>query len=277
MKLTLAISTASLGARTKETSGMAIDQRQEQGDNATYHYIDNMVRAIRYAGMCIVELLPRVYDAPRVARIIQPDGEPAMVAINQTFIDPNTYRAQPGIDLKAGRYDVVVKAGPSFQTQRQEAAKAINELIHAYPPIAQVAGDLLVKNMDFPDADKIAERLRPQQGQGPSPEQVQAMQAQMQGMQQALAAGKEAYDKLQQTVNEQKLQLMRKDLEKTALQMQVRDKQGSIAADVHDTNEETRRFVLDKIVELIGLQQKQTQPVVDEASQMESGVTALVQ
>ena len=161
MKAIMGIYDASLGARANEVSGVAIQERAIQGDNATYHFIDNMVRAIRYAGQVIIDLLPKVYDAPRVARIIKPDGESQMVAINTIFVDPTTYQQSPGINLSAGRYDLVVKAGPSYQTQRQEAAEMIQKLVSAYPPLMQAAGDILVKNLDFPGAQEIAQRLAP--------------------------------------------------------------------------------------------------------------------
>lgn len=226
MKAIMGVYDASLGARSNETSGVAISERQQQGDQATYHFIDNMVRAIRYGGTAIIDLMPKVYDAPRVARIISPDGEPAMVAINYEFgqapLDTKNMRPMPAYNVKDGRYDVVVKAGPSYQTQREESAAAIRELIKAYPPIAQLAGDLLLKNMDFPGADEIAKRLQAQQGQhGVDPAQMQALQQHLQ------QAGEQVQTLTQQT-NEQKLQLMGKDLEaqqaKAALQM--RDMQG---------------------------------------------------
>lgn len=263
MKAIMGIYDASLGARTNETSGIAIEQRQEQGDNATYHFIDNMSRAIRYGGTAIIDLLPKVYDAPRVARIISPDGEPAMVAINYVFgqgpVDPSTYQPMPSFDIKAGRYDVVVKAGPSFQTQRQEAARAISDLIKAYPPLAQMAGDLLIKNLDFPDADKIAERLRPQDKQGIPPE----IQQQMQQMQQMLQQGQKVVEELQHKIKQQELQLMGKDV-------QLKDK-----AETHDNNQS--KLIVDVMLKLMELQQKQTQSVMDEAAQMKPGTEALMQ
>lgn len=178
MKAMMGIYDASLGARSNEVSGVAIDERQQQGDFSTYHFIDNMMRAIRYAGSVIIDLLPKIYSAPRVARIIAPDGQADMIAINTVFIDPQTY--QPGIfDVKAGRYDVVVKSGPSYQTQRQAISNGISDLVKAFPPLMQVAGDLLVKNMDFPDADKVAERLAPPPPGAPKPPPPQVMEAQI--------------------------------------------------------------------------------------------------
>jgi hypothetical protein len=209
MKACMGIYDASLGARSNETSGIAIENRAHQGDQSTYHYIDNMVRAIRYAGTVVIDLLPKVYDAPRVVRILQPDGQASMVAINSIFVDPRSMQAKH-YDLSAGRYDVVVKAGPSFQTQREENADALTLLIKAYPPSAQVLGPLLVKNMDFPDSDEAAQELKAVgQPQGLPPE----IQRHMQQMQEQLQQAGQQVQALTQQTNEQKLQLMGKDIE----------------------------------------------------------------
>jgi hypothetical protein len=88
-------------------------------------------------------------------------------------------------DLTSGRYDLTVSAGPSFASLRQEAASQMIELIRAYPDAAPVIGDLLVKNLDWPGADEIAERLSKAMGQaaegeegpqGPDPQAMQAVQ-----------------------------------------------------------------------------------------------------
>lgn len=280
MKAIMGIYDASLGAKTNEVSGVAIEQRAVQGDNATYHFMDNMTRAIRYAGLAIIDLLPKIYDNARVTRIISPDGAVAQVAINQVFINPQNGQ-QRMYDVRAGRYDVVVKAGPSFQTQRQQAADTMTRLIQAYPPLLQLAGDLLVKNMDFPGAEKVAERLVPPQGQGQLPPQVQAQMQQMgqhlQGLQQALQKAQMENQQLVQNNNVQKLTLMQKDLEAKGLQIALQNKTGEMQTDLVETDAENKRFVIDKMIELMGLQQKQAQPVIPEAQHLAPEVTQLVQ
>lgn len=150
---------ASLGARSNETSGVAIRERRAEGDTATFHYIDNMSRAIEQCGRVIIDLIPHVYDTPRAVRICGPDNQEQVVAINQLFIDPRTAQ-EVQYDLTAGRYDVAVKVGPSFESKRQEMTQAMMELGAAQPQLLQVAGDLILKNMDWPDSEKIAERLK---------------------------------------------------------------------------------------------------------------------
>ena len=145
----------------------------------------------------VVDLIPKVYSAPRIIRVIHEDGSNESVPINQEFVpnDPNSKVAQQGqqeqaeglvklFDLTTGKYDVTCEVGPSYATKREEAASQMMELGRAYPPLMQIAGDLLAKNLDWPGADDIAERLKamlPPQIQGKNPQAAQ-MQQQMQMM-----------------------------------------------------------------------------------------------
>lgn len=158
IKAVLGMYDASLGAKSNETSGVAIKARQQEGDTGTFHFIDNHARSIEQCGRIIIDLLPKVYDTARVVRIIGDDDEESTTTINQVFVDPNTQREMLH-DLNVGKYEVAVRVGPSFESKRQEMVQAMVELSAANPQILQVAGDLILKNMDFPQAEQIAERL----------------------------------------------------------------------------------------------------------------------
>jgi hypothetical protein len=161
LKSIMGLHDASLGARSNETSGKAILARQREGDVSTFHYIDNLSRAIRHAGRILIDLIPKVYSTQRMVRILGPDGVPALAAVNG---------AEGGggrvFDLGAGRYDLTVRAGPSFASRREEAASQMIELIRAFPPAAPLIGDLLAKNLDWPGADEVARRLARANGAG---------------------------------------------------------------------------------------------------------------
>jgi Phage P22-like portal protein len=73
---------ASLGQKSNETSGKAIMARQREGDTATFHYVDNLARAVRHIGRIILDMIPQVYDSRRVARILGEDGSPANAVID---------------------------------------------------------------------------------------------------------------------------------------------------------------------------------------------------
>lgn len=188
MKAVTGLHDASLGERSNETSGKAIIARQKEGDVATYIYHDNLKLAIAEAGRLLNLLIPKVYDTARTVRVLGVDEQPTIVRLNDPN-DPNS------IDITQGKYDIIVETGPSFSTRRAEAGEAMTAFIQAVPQAAQVAGDLIAKAQDWPDADAIAERLKramppeltqdPDNPEPPSPEQQQ--QAQMAQMQQQMA------------------------------------------------------------------------------------------
>jgi hypothetical protein len=204
MKSIMGLHDASLGARSNETSGRAIMARQREGDVSTFHYIDNLSRAIRHAGRILLDLIPKVYATPRVIRVLGPDGSaknvgvaPGGQASGQEF---GQLKAVSRIhDLGAGKYDLTVRSGPSFTSRREEAASQMIELIRAYPQAAPLIGDLLAQNLDWPGADQIAERLSamvPAPAKG-SPEADQA-RAQLQKLGEALAQARQQIEALKQ-------------------------------------------------------------------------------
>lgn len=196
MKSIMGLHDASLGARSNETSGRAIMARQREGDVSTFHYVDNLSRAIRHAGRILIDLIPRVYSTPRVLRVLGASGEARLAPVNQKFeaqaadAEGQVRKVERIYDLGAGKYDLTVRSGPSFTSRREEAASQMIELIRAYPPAAPMIGDLLAKNLDWPGADEIAQRLAamlPGQLKGVAPEVEQA-KAQIAKLAQALQA-----------------------------------------------------------------------------------------
>jgi hypothetical protein len=187
LKAIMGIYDASLGARGNETSGRAILARQHQGNTSTFHFIDNLARAIRHTGRILIDLIPTVYTGDRIIRVLGPEGDdPKTVPLGKPT------QTKEGIekiyDLTVGKYDLVVETGPSFSTKREEAATQMTELIRVYPQAAPLIGDLLAKNLDWPGADEIAKRMKamlPHQVQGQDP-MAQQMQQVIQHLQQQL-------------------------------------------------------------------------------------------
>jgi hypothetical protein len=154
MKSIMGIHDASLGARSNETSGKAIMARQREGDVATFHFIDNLNRAIQYAGRVLVEIIPSIYSERQAIQILGPDDAPKVVDLTKTSQEGKLY------DFTVGKYDVTVKTGPSFTTQRMEAQESLVEIMRNVPAAAPVLGDILVQNMDWPGADQVSKRLK---------------------------------------------------------------------------------------------------------------------
>ncbi len=158
---------ASLGMAGNERSGKAILAREKQGDVGTYHYVDNLARAIRHITRQIVDMIPKIYDTQRIARIIGVDGEVSMVKFNPAQPEPvKEIRDQNGgmiekiYNPSVGTYDVMVTTGPGYMTKRQEALDAMSQILQTNPQLWSVAGDLFIKNMDWPGAQEMAERFK---------------------------------------------------------------------------------------------------------------------
>lgn len=202
MKAIVGIYDASLGARSNETSGRAIMARQREGDVATFHFIDNLSRAIRHTGRILIDLIPHVYTAERIVRVIGEDGSQQEVKVNgqtpqmgddgKPVVDEDGNAIMAIYDLTAGKYDLTVTSGPSFTTRREETAVQMTEFIRAFPQAAPVIGDLLAKNLDWPGADEIAKRL---EKMAPGTQQIPPQ------VQQMIQQGQEAIKQLQAKVD----------------------------------------------------------------------------
>ena len=157
---------ASLGMTSNERSGKAILARQKEADTGTYHYVDNLARAIRHVGRQLVDLIPKIYDTERIARIIGEDGESSTVKFNpmqpeavKEIRDQNGGVVEKIYNPGVGKYDVRVITGPGYATKRQEALESMAQLLQGNPQLWSAAGDLFVKNMDWPGAQELAKRL----------------------------------------------------------------------------------------------------------------------
>jgi hypothetical protein len=153
---------ADLGMPGNERSGKAIDARQRQGELATAHYIDNQSKMIRQVGRILIDLIPKVYDTPRVTKIMAEDDSESdvhiiptapdahqHVAMNPNGGDPTPITPEQAkgideddnnpIDVKVifnpniGKYDVEADVGPQYGTRRQEAFNAFSQIVANNP------------------------------------------------------------------------------------------------------------------------------------------------
>lgn len=262
MKAVIGLYDASLGARSNETSGVAINARQREGDVSTFHFIDNLTRAIRHGGRILLDLIPQVYSTARMVRVlgedltaqnvqIAPTGQAAMPIpppMGQMPEQAHPQDAQqPGMpqqgpptdpaappslvghiyDISAGKYDLTVSSGPSYTTRRQEASDLMMQMMQAQPQIVPLIGDLWVEQQDMPMADKIAARLRcmlPPQAQGQQAIPPAVQQHLMQ-TQQIIQQGAQQLQQQNQQLQSAELDGKKKDLLIQQLQGMIRDKQ----------------------------------------------------
>lgn len=167
IKQTTGVYDASLGARGNETSGKAIQSRKRQGDLSNFHYTDNLNKTLIHAGRVLISGVRRVYSGPRMVRTIGKDETPGFEKINQPQRevieqpDGQIAVAEKIInDVTVGKYDVIVKAGPSYSTLREESLDAMIEVGQSWPKLMDVAGDKVIEAMDWPDAEQIAGRIK---------------------------------------------------------------------------------------------------------------------
>ena len=228
---------SNFGEPSNEKSGVAINARQREGDNATYHYIDNHAKGVRQVGRICLDWIPIIYDTKRVIKIMAEDGtqsdvhvdpdlpvahvhvqrapdgsiamgqdgNPAIVDANQAKHSDNDASA-PDVALifnpTVGLYDVEADVGPAFATQRQEAVNALTQVMQASPGIVPWTFDILARNYDWPGAMELAERAKrmvPAAALGGPPPEVQHLQQQIKSMQ---TEAEQRMVMLQQQVNE---------------------------------------------------------------------------
>lgn len=209
MQAAMGIYEASLASNPNQQSGRALLSLQRQASQGTFHFTDNLARSLRHLGRILVSMVPRYYDAKRVARIIGEDGAQEMAHLDQSM--PTAYmegedmmgNIQKIYNLGVGRYDVISDVGPSFATKRQEATESSLELVRSYPRTMDLAGDIVVSQMDWPMSSEMSERFKkaipPQllgDDQKQSPELMQAQQ-QMEQMAQQMEEMSAAMQRLQ--------------------------------------------------------------------------------
>lgn len=224
MKATTGIYDASLGAQSNEKSGVAIRERKMEAQTNTSVYADNMVKAITQTGKILVSMIPKVYDTQRVIRILGEDDQEKQVLINSLMVSNGM--VQPINDLTIGQYDVRISVGPTYETKRQEASEGMMAFLQAVPQAAPVVADLIAKMQDWPESDRVAERLRKMLPPGmddeqeQSPEAMQAAQMQQaQQMQQQQQAMQMEQAKIEAEIR--KAQAEAKEAEADAVKAQV--------------------------------------------------------
>ena len=212
---------ASLGQQGNERSAKAIVAREKQGDVGTYHYVDNLARAIRYVTRQLVDIIPKIYDTQRIARIIGVDGEVQMAKIDPTQAEPvREVRDQMGALIEkiynpsVGTYDVMVTTGPGYMTKRQEALDAMSQILQTNPQLWTVAGDLFIKNMDWPGAQEMAKRFKkildPKVlSDGDQSPEIMAAQQQIEALTMELNRMSDVVENIQDSTEQQKVSIDR--------------------------------------------------------------------
>ncbi len=188
-----------LGQQGNEVSGTAIDARTRQGSYSTYCFFNSVNRAITTGGSVVNEMIPRVYDSERVITLMMPDEGMKNITVNKQMDD---YGELIQNDIRKGTYEVRLKAGPSFEGQKEQALQSLREVLQADPETFKLVADLFADNLPLSNNLEIKNRLKtivppeiieagktgkmPHENGQPTPEQMM-MQQQMAMQQQQMA------------------------------------------------------------------------------------------
>lgn len=224
---------ANFGIKSEASSGIGIQRLKVQGDTATFHFPDNLTRAMRYEGKVLIDLIQKVYDTRRVIRILGLDGKDEQVQLDPEqqgpYQEAQTLEGEIAkiFNPSVGRYDVVIDTGPSYQTQRQESFSSMMELSKNDPSLMQKAGDLIIRSADFPMADEIAKRLEktlPPELRDQKGDPTQQLQGQLQQVTQQLQQAGGAIEAMQKEIErlemekQAKAQQSEADIQKALIQ-----------------------------------------------------------
>ena len=158
---------ASIGAPSNETSGRAINAREQQSDRGSFHFNDNLACSVQHAGRLVMQCLPKVFDQRRVMQILGEDGEQDQIVIDPNQRKPLEKGKHPSsgksiliLNPMLGEYDIQISTGASFTSRRQEAVAMMREMLSGDQNLTQLVGDLFFGMMDAPGAKEIAARMK---------------------------------------------------------------------------------------------------------------------
>lgn len=152
---------ANLGAPSNEQSGVAIENRKQQGEASNAHFPSHLAASLGQVGRIVMDMDARLADTRRKAPIMGIDG-----AAGEITIDPDQkaafQRNQDGnvsVNPKVGRYGVRIVTGASYSTQRSQTNAAFAEIMRGNKELAPVVAPFWAQTLDFPGSDKFAQAM----------------------------------------------------------------------------------------------------------------------
>lgn len=122
--------------RQNEKSGVALEKIQTQEAIGSFHFIDNHDRFLSNIGRQLNELITKIMDTPRHVGTMKADGSHSMVALSVDGQMPEGADQNQAFDPTKGEYDVTISTGPSYLSQREEAASFADTLIQNLQELA---------------------------------------------------------------------------------------------------------------------------------------------
>jgi hypothetical protein len=206
------------------------------------------------------------------------DGTPSEATLDPTI---PTASQQSGVqaiyNLGVGTYDVSISTGPSYNTLRQEAATSMVEMVQANPALMQVIGDLMIKNMDWPGAEEISERLKltlpPEIQQAEMQKKQKGMPPEMQQIvsqfEQAMQQKDQMLQEAQQMMQQMQMELQKEKTENEARETEAEAKKTdtiikAVETEIRAYDAETKRLqVVQQAMSPEQIQQIVVQTLID--------------
>jgi hypothetical protein len=190
---------STLAERTQDESGIALQRLAQHQQLGAFHYIDNFARSLKHTGRIIIDLIPHIYDTPRILTILREDGKEEHVKVDPTL--GKSFESKPDehgkpmnhFNPKMGKFEVAVVIGPNYATKQEESRQGLMEFGKSFPNKADLIADLVVKSMAFSDSEELQRRLEMTLPPGMlqpdesdlSPQTVALIRSQQQQLQQA--------------------------------------------------------------------------------------------
>ena len=171
-----------LGRPTNATSGVAIQNRQEQGSVVTTEPFDNLRFSTQIIGEMELANIEQFYTEPKMVRLVGDRGHATFKEINQIQNDGSLLN-----DITKEQADFVVSEQDYRSTLRQAMFESmfnvLGQIGQTSPQAALNLLDLCVEMADLPNRDEWVTRLRKMNGQSdpdkePTPEEIEAQKQQ---------------------------------------------------------------------------------------------------
>lgn len=144
------------GRQSEDSVRMQIDR----GTAATRKWVNALVNGVQRVCDLLIQAIPVVYDTEQQFAILGEDGTEEMVILNQEVYDRQTQSMVKVNTLNAGKYKVTAGAGPAFSNKLEAGLRAMLEYAALDPSIVTEGGDLMLRAIDAPMVDKMADRKR---------------------------------------------------------------------------------------------------------------------
>lgn len=161
MEASVGMAKSAFGEQSNAVSGRAKIEDRRQSDTGTYHYHDNLARAVEQLGRIVFDMDRRLTDTARTVRTMSEDGKSSMIRFDPQMAESVRIRngEVDAVNPAVGEYDMRVKVGASFITQSEETASELSEMFRGAPELLPVLGPTWVRLKGIPGGDKVAKLL----------------------------------------------------------------------------------------------------------------------